>query len=77
MDSGSFSITDNNTSATIVVTGMTAGGHIAISQLPPTGGVGDTIIQESYSSNQVVVSVDSAPGVGKAYNFRFSVLRLS
>jgi len=74
---GSFSITDFNTSVVIPVIGLTATGQVYITLIAPTGNPGDTIFTETYTDNQVTVSVDSPPGFGQAFNGLWYLGRLT
>lgn len=70
---GDFSISNTDTEVTIPILGLTAVGHLIVSLLPSTGG--DTIYRTKPMQDEAVISVDSPPGAGNAYNGRWSLWR--
>lgn len=75
--SGDTSIADSDLSTTVTVTGLTSTGHVNIQVLTPTGSPGDVFPVISYATGSFTITSSSAPGTGNAWNFRWTLDRLS
>lgn len=76
--SGDASISDSNTSTgAITVTGLTSTGFVHVQVLTPTGTPGDVFPVVAYSNGSFSISNSVAPGTGNAWNFRWTLARLS
>jgi hypothetical protein len=73
---GSFSISDDDESATVSVTGLTADGFVLVSQTAPTGNIAPATYQVVEGTDEFVVTVQSSPGTGNAFNFKWELVRL-
>jgi len=75
---GNVSISNAATdSGAITVAGMASTGQVILGFLAPTGTPTVPFYWVTYSSGSFTINVDVAPGAGNAYNFRWTMVRLS
>lgn len=74
---GNASISGTDTSVEVTVAGMTSGGQVIIGFLSPTGSPTEPTWTESYAAGKFTITTSVAPGVGNAYNFRWTLVRLA
>jgi hypothetical protein len=74
---GNASISGSNTSVVVNVAGMTSGGHVILGFLAPTGSPTEPTYWASYASGAFTIHTSVAPGTDNAYNFRWTLVRLS
>ena len=75
--SGNTSIADAATSVTVSVAGIMATGQVILGFLAPTGSPTEPTYYASYATGSFTIHTSVAPGTGNAYNFRWTLVRLS
>jgi hypothetical protein len=61
----------------VAVSGMTATGQVILGFLAPTGSPTEPTYWVSYAAGAFTIHTSVAPGAGNAYNFRWTLVRLS
>lgn len=75
--SGTATISGTNTSVAVSVAGLTATGQVILGFGAPTGTPSAPFYWETYAAGAFTINVDVAPGAGNAFNFRWTLVRLS
>lgn len=75
--SGTATISGTSTTATVAVAGLTATGQVILGFNAPTGTPTTPFYWETYAAGSFTINVDFAPGEGNAFNFRWTLVRLT